>query len=106
VEILTEKMIDGIESDDNNTEKIAVETEVIPEKIPNKRREKGERGPDKSKRRFNPNSLKNLKQFQNNSEQKSENSSNLLWIFVGLITVLIIVLIWRIIDWWKEKDSE
>jgi len=57
------------ENIDSDTEKIEVNTEKMPEIIPEKTRYRGQRGPDKAKRRINPKSLGNLKPFQNLSEK-------------------------------------
>ena len=58
----TEKPIDSIEEIDSNTDK----TLQIP-----KKRSIGQRGKDKKPRKVNPNSLRNLKPFQNLSEKEN-----------------------------------
>ncbi len=57
----TEKPIDSIDEIDSNTDK----TLQIPEK-----RSIGQRGKDKKPRKINPNSLRNLKPFQNLPEKE------------------------------------
>ncbi len=70
---------------DENSEKITSETEKIPEIIPEKKKSKGERGPDKNKRRFNPNSYKNLMQNKNKifEEKKPIWKKPVFWLGVG-----------------------
>jgi len=65
----TEKIVDSSEQMDSDTEKIEVSTEKIPEIIPEITRYRGQRGPDKAPRTINPNSLRNLKPFQNLPEK-------------------------------------
>jgi len=65
IEDSTEQINPNSEKMSSETEKITSDTEKIPEIIPEKIRHKGQRGPDKNKRRFNPNSLKNLMQNKN-----------------------------------------
>ena len=89
-----------------STEKIGTESEKITEVMPEIKREKGQRGLDKAPRRFNPNSLRNLKQYQNIITEETENSSNWIWILVGIIAVVIGILIWRIYEWLKEKKND
>ena len=94
-----EKIIPDIEKIDTVTEKI---TEIIPEKI----RCRGQRGMDKAPRRYNQNSLRNLRQFKNTIPQKPD-SNNWIWIVVGIvIAVVIAIIMWRIYVWWKEKQEE
>jgi len=99
IEDSTEKMSDSSEKTGSDSEQIA---ELIPEQI----RFRGQRGPDKSTRRFNQNSLRNLKQYQNNTlTEKTNDSDKWIWIVVGIIVAVIVgILIWRIHDWWKEKQ--
>ncbi len=86
---------------DENSEKITSETEKIPEII----RYRGQRGPDKTRRIFNANSRSNLKQYQNIPIEKPKGSDRWIWIVVGIIVAVIVgILIWRIHDWWKEKQ--
>ena len=76
------------------------------EKIPEKRR-RGQRGADKKPRRFNPNSLQNLKPFRtklSNSRTATTNLSNsgsgtTNWtsvVGIGLIVAVPIVLAWML----------
>ena len=82
-------------------EKIETQTEKIPEKI----RYRGQRRADKAKRRYNQNSLWNLKQYQNHIPQKTD-SNNWIWIVIGIVCVVVaVILIWKIYDWWKEKQD-
>ncbi len=87
---------------DENSEKITSETEKIPEIL----RYRGQRGPDKTPRIFNANSLSNLKQYQNIPLEKSKGSDKWIWILIGmLVAVLVGVLIWRIYEWSKTKEN-
>ena len=80
---------------DENSEKITSKTEKITELKPEQIRYRGQRGTDKTPRRFNPNSLRNLKQYQNSPIPKP-NSYKEIWIVVGiLVAVLVGILIWR-----------
>ncbi len=83
------------------------------EKIPEKRR-RGQRGADKKPRRFNPNSLQNLKPFRtklSNSRTATTNLSNsgsgtTNWtsvVGIGLIVAVPIVLAWML---YKPKQKE
>ena len=90
-----------------DTEKIGHVAEKIPEIIPEQIRYRGQRGPDKARRRINPNSLKNLIQYQNISMEKSNVSDKWIWIAIGiLVAILVGILIWRIYERWKEKQEE
>ena len=106
---MSEKIMDFPETITDNTEKIGSESEKIEinsekiaEFIPEKR-EKGQRGPDKSKRRINPNSLRNLKQYQHTLPRNTENSRNWIWILIGIIITVVGILIWLIYQSRKEK---
>jgi len=88
----------------DNTEEIDSESEKIAEFILEKR-EKGQRGPDKGKRRINPNSLRNLKQYQHTFPQNTENSRNWIWILIGIIITVVGILIWLIYQSRKEKQQ-
>ena len=105
---MSEKIMDFPENSADNTEKIGSESEKIEinsekiaEFIPEKR-EKGQRGPDKGKRRINPNSLRNLKQYQH-TPRNTENSRNWIWILIGIIITVVGILIWLIYQSRKEK---
>jgi len=65
----TEKIAPATEKKGSQTEKIA---EIIPEK-----RYRGQRGADKTPRSFDPNSLRNLRQYRNGIPQKT-GSNNLI----------------------------
>jgi len=96
----SEKITSDTEKIDENSEKITSETEKIPKII----RYRGQRGPDKTRRIFNANSRSNLKQYQNVPVPKP-NSDKWIWIVVGMVVAVIVgILIWRIHDWWKEKQ--
>jgi len=94
---------------DENSEKITSETEKIVEIIPEKKKSKGERGPDKKKRRFNPNSLNNLMQNKNNivEEKKPIWKTPKFWIAIGGITALGILALklYEIMDKSRQEDS-
>jgi len=107
---MSEKIMDFPETITDNTEKIGSESEKIEinsekiaEFIPEKIREKGQRGPDKVQRRINPNSLRNLKQYQHTFPQNTENSRNWIWILIGIIITIVGILIWLIYQSRKEK---
>jgi len=94
-----EKIGSTTEKIDKNSEKITSDTEKIPEII----RYRGQRGPDKTPRIFNANSLSNLKQYQNIHVPKL-NSDKWIWIVIGILAgILAIILIWKIYEWRKEK---
>jgi len=107
----------------SDTEKIEVSTEKIPEIIPKKIRYRGQRGPDKARRTINPNSLRNLKPFQNlpekdnliithdgsNSEEKKPIwKTPKFWIAISGITALGILALklYEIMDESRQEDSE
>ena len=100
----SEKIVFDIEKIVPDIEKIATETEKTSEIIPEKRC-RGQRGMDKAPRRYNKNSLRNLKQFKNTIPQKPD-SNNWKWIVGIVIAVVIAIIIWRIYVWWKEKQKE
>lgn len=94
---IAEKIALDTEKTEFNTEKIV---EIIAEKI----KLKGQRGPDKGPRRYNSNSLRNLKQYQNLIAEETETSGNSIWVLIGIIiSVLVGILIWRIYEWLKEN---
>ena len=91
----------------SDAEKIEVSTEKIPEIIPEITRYRGQRGPDKAPRSINPNSLRNLKPFQNIPMEQSNHSDKWIWVLVGIIIAVVLgILIWKIYDWWKEKQQD
>ncbi len=96
---------------DENSEKITSDTEKIAEIIPEKKKSKGERGPDKNKRRFNPNSLKNLMQNKNKifEEKKPIWKKPEFWLGAGAtITVFAILALklYEIMDKSRQEESE
>ncbi len=97
----SEKITSETEKIDANSEKITSETEKIPEII----RYRGQRGPDKTPRIFNPNSKRNLKQYQNIPLEKSK-SDKWIWVVIGiLVAILVGIIIWRIYEWYKDKNT-
>ena len=96
---LIEKIPEKITTD---FEIIATNTEKIPEKI----RYRGERGPDKAPRIRNLNSLANLKQNRNKILVKT-GSNDWIWILVGIaIAIAIGIILWKIYEWWEEKQDK
>ena len=99
IENPTENMPESSEEIDSEAEQI---TELIPEQI----RYRGQRGPDKTPRIFNANSLRNLKQYQNIPIEKPKGSDKWIWIVVGMVVAVIVgILIWRIYEWQKDKNT-
>jgi len=85
--------------------KIDSQTEKIAGIIPGKIRYRGQRGPDKAPRRYNPITLRNLKQFQNTIPQKTD-SNNWIWVVVGiLVAIILAIIVWRIYVW-RKKDKQ
>ena len=111
---MSEQIIDfyGTSTEDtekigSDAEKIEVSTEKIPEIIPEITRYRGQRGPDKAKRRINPNSWRNLKPFQNIPIEQPNHSDKWIWIIIVIVIVVIaIILGWKIYEWWKEKQQK
>jgi len=102
----TEEIDSSTEKIDTNSEKITSETEKIAEIMPEKIRHKGQRGPDKTPRRFNQNSLRNLKQFKTVVPEKTENSGKWNWLAAGIpLAALIGIVMWRIYESRKENTS-
>ena len=102
---MSEFIEDSTENMSESSEEIDSEAEQIAELIPEQIRYRGQRGTDKSPRRLNPNSLRNLKQYQNSPIPKP-NSDKWVWIVVGiLVAVLVGILIWRIYEWQKKKEN-
>jgi len=86
--------------------KIDSQTGKIAGIIPRKIRYRGQRGPDKAPRRYNPITLRNLKQFQKTVPQKT-GSNNWIWIVIAIIIAIIIgIVVWRIYEWWKENRED
>jgi len=102
----SEKITSNTEKIDENSEKITSETEKIPEQI----RYRGQRGPDKNKRRSNPNSLKNLMQNKNKifEEKKPIWKKPEFWVAISGITALGILALklYEIMDESRQEDSE
>jgi len=95
----SKKILPDIEKKGSQTEKIA---EIIPEKI----RYRGQRGSDKTRRSFSPNSLRNLRQYRNGIPQKT-GSNNWIWIVIGIVIAIIIgIVVWRVYEWWKENRED
>ena len=85
----------------NDSEKIGIASEKILEKI----RYRGQRGADKSARRLNANSLRNLRQYPNIPIAKP-NSDKWLWIVLAIAVALVLgLLIWELYQR-RKKDSE
>ena len=90
---------------DESAGMININREGISEKIPKRRKRSRERGHDKKPRNYNSITLRNLKQYQNVLTEKNKNSNNWIWILVGIvIAIMLVLLIWKIYDWWKEKQ--
>jgi len=103
----TGMMEDDAEMMDESTGMININREEISEKIPKRRKRSRERGPDRKPRKYNSITLRNLKQYQNVLTEKTKNSNNWIWILVGIvIAVVLVLLIWKIYDWWKEKQQD
>lgn len=72
------------------------------------KRKKGQRGPDREHREFNPKSLSNLKQFQKPvSEANLSVNSGVNWSKLGKIVIVVIVfsaIIWKLYQ--RKKNSE
>ncbi len=95
------------EINNNSTEKIDENAEKIVEIIPEQMRYRGQRGPDKTRRIFNQNSLANLKQYQNIPVEYTTSSKTLIWILVGTIIALAIAfVIWKLYQKKKKQNKE
>ena len=107
-ELISEQIIDASEIIGTNTEKIDYFSEIIPEKMPEKKRYRGQRGQDKVPRQLNPNSIMNLKPFKSKAVTIERNTivglSNDEVRIIGIILLLLIsgILVWKIIEWLKE----
>ena len=106
-ELILEPIIDTSEIIGTNTEKIGDFSEIIPEKITEKRRYRGQRGQDKAPRRLNGNSLMNLKPFKSKAVTIERDTivglSNDEVRVIGIILLLLMsgILVWKIIEWLK-----
>jgi len=90
----------------SDAEKIEVSTEKIPEIIPEIKRYRGQRGPDKARRRINPNSWRNLKPFQNATFEQTNDSNKWIWIIVGIVIAIIAIIVgWKLYERWKDDKS-
>ena len=115
IEKMNEKII---EFPNLKSEKMITESEKINEtieKIPEKRR-RGQRGADKKPRRFNKNSLQNLKPFRtklsnsrtpttNLSNSSSGNNNWILGFGIGVIAAPIIIAGWMLYKRMKKEES-
>ncbi len=100
----TEKIGSDSEQIDNEAEKIS---EIIPEQM----RHRGQRGPDKTPRRFNQNSLRNLMQYKNNiiEEKKPVWKKPVFWLGVSgtIIAFSILALkLYEALNKSRQEDSE
>ena len=76
------------------------------EKIPEKRT-RGQRGADKKPRRFNKNSLQNLKPFRPTVNLPQSNSNKTNWKIIGITlgcAVIAIGATWYIYEKWPKQD--
>ena len=108
-ELISEPIIDTSEIIGTNTEKIENFSEIIPEKIPEKKRYQGQRGQDKTPRQLNYNSMMNLKPFKSNAvtlerETFTLGLSNDEVKIIGIVLLMAIfgIVIWKIIEWLKN----
>ncbi len=92
---------------DDNTGMININREGISETIPKRSKRSRERGPDKQRRKYNPITLGNLKQFRNIPLEKPNGSNLWFWIIIVIVIVVIAMILgWKIYEWWKEKQQE
>ena len=108
-ELISEQINDIPEKIGTNSEKINDFPEIIPEKITEKRRYRGQRGQDKVPRRLNYNSMMNLKPFKSNTailerEEKTMMLSNTNIKIIAIVLLLMTsgIIVWKIIDWLKN----
>ena len=101
--------MDASEIIGTNTKQMDDFSEIIPEKIPEKRRYRGQRGQDKTPRQLNYNSMMNLKPFKSNAitlerETTTMGLSNDESKIIGIVLLMAIfgIVIWKIIDWLKN----
>ena len=108
-ELISEPIIDTSEIIGTNTEKINEFSGIIPEKISEKRRYRGQRGQDKAPRQLNYNSIMNLKPFKSKAvtieKETPVGLSNDEIRVIGIILLMAIfgIIVWKIIEWLKES---
>ena len=89
---------------DENTGMITRKKAKISEKKPERKKRSRERGSDKKRRKYNPITLRNLKQFQNIPFEQTNASDKWIWIIIGIVIAIIAIIVgWKIYEWWKEK---
>ena len=103
-EFVSEQINDYTEIIGTNTEKIENFSEIIPEKMPEKKRYRGQRGQDKVPRQLNYNSMMNLKPFKSNAVTLERETAILGMStdevrIIGIVLLLAIfgIIIWKII---------
>jgi len=107
-EVISEQINDIPEIIDTNTEQIDEFSEIIPEKMTEKKRYRGQRGQDKTPRLLNNNSLMNLKPFKSNAViLESEETTRLSDDEVKIICIIVLiaifgVVVWKTIEWLRE----
>ena len=107
-ELVSEQINSHTEKTGTNSEQIDDFPEIIPEKITEKRRYRGQRGQDKSPRQLNYNSIMNLKPFKSKAvtieKEISIGLSDDEIRFIGIILLIAIfgIIVWKIIEWLKE----
>ena len=107
-ELVSEQSNDSTEKIGTNTEQIDEFSEIIPEKMPEKRRYRGQRGQDKIPRQLNYNSIMNLKPFKSKAvtieKETSIGLSDDEVRVIGIVLLMAIfgVIVCKIIEWLKE----
>ena len=108
-ELVSEQINDNTEKIGTNTEQMDEFSEIIPEKITEKKRYRGQRGQDKAPRQLNYNSMMNLKPFKSNAVVLERNTTTLglsdkVVKISGIILLLTIftLVVWKIINWLKN----
>jgi len=107
-EFVSEQINDYTEKIGTNIEQIDEFPEIIPEKITEKRRYRGQRGQDKAPRQLNYNSMMNLKPFKSNAVTlERETTMGLSHDEIRIIGIVLLIaifgiIIWKIIEWLKE----
>ena len=111
-ELISEQIIDTSETIGTNTEQIDDFSEIIPEKITEKKRYRGQRGQDKTPRQVNYNSMMNLKPFKSNAmtlERETttmmSSDENIKIIAIVLLLMMSGIIVWKIIRWLKESAA-